>query len=166
MVVGAASGAWLLRTASPHMYMLGIVALTAIRWGPRTALGAVSADWLLRTTILLAQQPEDNLGHRAGAVGFGGAIDTLSLAHVPLMDVQALSRQSTSTLDQPAGCMAGDLCENTVEALTSLIRQDNAGQLPEGALAYVEFDVHVSRACTKLWSTVRSLSQVLLCSSH
>ena len=37
---------------------------------------------------------------------------------------------------------AGPLCENTLPALRSLIRRDNAGELG-GAIAYVEFDVHV-----------------------
>lgn len=39
---------------------------------------------------------------------------------------------------------AGAHCENTVQGLEDLIRRDNLGQLAAGALAYVEFDVHVS----------------------
>ncbi len=43
---------------------------------------------------------------------------------------------------------AGAHCENTVQGLADLIRRDNAGQLLEGALAYVEFDLHVSPLLT------------------
>ena len=48
--------------------------------------------------------------------------------------------------DQEAGSdvFAGTHCENTFPALEDLIRRDNAGELPSGALVYVEFDVHVS----------------------
>ncbi len=41
-------------------------------------------------------------------------------------------------------CAPGTHCENTLPALEDLIRRDNAGELPQGALSYVEFDVHVS----------------------
>ena len=59
---------------------------------------------------------------------------------------------------------AGPLCENTLPALISLIRRDNAGELPSGSLAYVEFDIHVSMRIpershvTKLKCTMRGLS--------
>lgn len=40
---------------------------------------------------------------------------------------------------------AGRLCENSLEAVTDLIARDLNGSLEPGALAYVEFDVHVSQ---------------------
>lgn len=39
--------------------------------------------------------------------------------------------------------LTGKFVENTLPALEDLIRRDNAGELPAGALAYAEFDVHV-----------------------
>ena len=60
------------RATPRHMAILAILALSANVGGLSMALGAGSAAWLLDTALLLAQLPEENLGHRAGAQGFAG----------------------------------------------------------------------------------------------
>lgn len=54
------------------MVIVAAVAAAAARWGPGCALAGAFLLWLGRTAYLLAQQPEVNLGHRAGFPGFEG----------------------------------------------------------------------------------------------
>lgn len=50
----------------------GLFLLGSSVWGPLQMLGASGIMWLSYTGSRLAQQPEENLGHRAGAPGFLG----------------------------------------------------------------------------------------------
>ncbi|EIE22965.1 hypothetical protein COCSUDRAFT_53472 [Coccomyxa subellipsoidea C-169] len=99
-----------LRLTPGSLALCGALLLGSSVWGPLHALGAGGLVWLTYTGFQLAKQPEENVGHRAGAPGF-----------------------------------LGTHCENTLPALEDLIRRDNAGELPPGALSYVEFDVHETR---------------------
>ena len=50
--------------------MLVLLLLGSVFWDAKKALGIAFGAWLLRSSILLAHQPEENEGHRAGGKGF------------------------------------------------------------------------------------------------
>ena len=74
-----------------RLILVAAVALGALALGTGKALAAASAAWLAWTTYLLAQQPEENLGHRAGAQGFSGEVSDSpsSLKHSVMTCIQS-----------------------------------------------------------------------------
>ena len=58
------------RPTPKHVSVLVLLLLGSIFWDTRKALGIAVGAWLLRSSILLAHQPEENEGHRAGGKGF------------------------------------------------------------------------------------------------
>lgn len=75
-------------------------------------------------------------------------------------ETSQLVHEVSRSLGRPTGVH----CENTVQGLEDLIRRDNAGQLPEGALAYVEYDVHVSfRAASFFLSWIDAMCMQIIC---
>ena len=63
-----------------HATVVVVLFLGSILFGAGTSFGIAAAAWLLRSAILLAQQPEDNKGHRAGGKGFDSEHRTYFLA--------------------------------------------------------------------------------------
>ena len=60
------------RVTPQRLVLVAAVALGGLALGAGKALAAASAAWLAWTAYLLAQQPQENLGHRAGVQGFSG----------------------------------------------------------------------------------------------
>ena len=58
------------RPTPKHVAVLVLLLLGSIFWDARRALGIALGAWLLHSSILLARQPEENEGHRAGGKGF------------------------------------------------------------------------------------------------
>lgn len=58
-----------------------LVVLSGAILGPLHAVGAAGLVWLVATGFRLAKQPEENLGHRAGAPGFTGEPSFASCKH-------------------------------------------------------------------------------------
>jgi hypothetical protein len=54
------------------MMLVLALAVASALVGPARAVGLAGLGWLAATTWLLSQQPEENLGHRAGFPGFAG----------------------------------------------------------------------------------------------
>lgn len=74
-----------------HVTVVVVLFLSSILFGAGPSFGIAAAAWLLRSAILLAQQPEDNEGHRAGGKGFGSEHGTYFLAMYK--DVTAIPRR-------------------------------------------------------------------------
>ena len=71
---------------------------------------------------------------------------TSGIGHIFSRVTQGMQHSSGTQGQNPAeDIAAGQLCENSLEAVTDLISRDLDGSLEPGALAYVEFDVHVSQ---------------------
>ncbi len=60
------------RLTPGSLALCGALLLGSSVWGPLHALGAGGLVWLTYTGFQLAKQPEENVGHRAGAPGFLG----------------------------------------------------------------------------------------------
>ena len=63
-----------------HVTVVVVLFLGSILSGAGTSFGIAAAAWLLSNATLLAQQPEDNKGHRAGGKGFDSEHRTCFLA--------------------------------------------------------------------------------------
>ena len=59
------------RPTPKHVSVMVLLLLSSVFWDAKKVLGIAFGAWLLRSSILLARQPEENEGHRAGGKGFG-----------------------------------------------------------------------------------------------
>ena len=69
------------RLTPKHVSALVLLLLGSVFWETKKALGIAFGAWLLRSSILLARQPEENEGHRAGGKGFDS--EPTSPGHYP-----------------------------------------------------------------------------------
>ena len=60
-----------------HAAIVALLALGCLFWDVSKSCGIFAAAWLLRTAGLLAQQPEENAGHRIGGKGFDSELYSL-----------------------------------------------------------------------------------------
>ena len=60
-----------------HAALVALLALGCLFWDAGKSFGIAAAAWLLRTAVLLAQQPEENEGHRVGGKGFDSELHSL-----------------------------------------------------------------------------------------
>ncbi len=70
------------RATPAHAAVVIMLFLGSLSVGARTSFGIAAAAWLLRSAFLLAQQPEDNEGHRAGGRGFSSEHPMFPLVHI------------------------------------------------------------------------------------
>ena len=57
-----------------HAAIAALLAVGCLFWDAGKSFGVAAAAWLLRTAVLLAQQPEENAGHRVGGKGFDSEV--------------------------------------------------------------------------------------------
>ena len=66
-----------------HAAVASLLALGCLFWDAGKSCGVAAAAWLLRTAVLLAQQPEENAGHRVGGKGFDSELhSSVQMTHL------------------------------------------------------------------------------------